>query len=128
MAQKRPTTVSEYIRAAPSKAQPHVRRVHAILESVAPKAQQVIKWGNPFFVEPRFLFAYSVHRAHMSLAPTAGAMIAFRTELKKYQSTKCLLKLPYDEPLPESLIRRIAQHCVHEVRQRNDDGFWAAKG
>jgi uncharacterized protein YdhG (YjbR/CyaY superfamily) len=127
VAPKRPTSVAEYIRAAPAKGQPHLRRVHAILESVAPDAQQVIKWGNPFFVEPRFLFAYSAHKEHLSLAPTAAAMVAFRTELKKHVSTKCFLKLPYDQPLPESLIRKIAQHCLREVRSRKDDGFWAAK-
>ena len=61
MASKRPTTIAEYIEAAPREGQPHLRRLYAILKSVAPKAEEAIKWGTPFFVEPRFLFAFSAH-------------------------------------------------------------------
>jgi len=124
MASKRPTTIAEYIRAAPRVGQPHLRRVHAILKSVAPEAEQVMKWGTPFFVEPRFLFAFSAHKAHLSLAPTAAALRAFRTELEKYNTTKHMLKIPYAEPVPEALIRKIAQFCVRDVSGRTTDAFW----
>ncbi|MEO7916451.1 MAG: DUF1801 domain-containing protein [Dokdonella sp.] len=124
MASKRPTTVDAYIKAAPSEAQPHLRKVHAILKSVAPDAQEVIKWGNPFFVEPRFLFAYSAHKNHMSFAPSAEALEAFRDELKAYQTTKHFLKIPYKDVVPEALIRKIAGHCVGIMSSRKDAGFW----
>lgn len=124
MPSKRPTTISEYIRAAPPAGQPHLRRLHAILESVAPQAEQVIKWSTPFFVEPRFLFAYSAHKAHLSFAPMAAGLEPFREELKKYKTTKNFLQLPYDQPLPEALIRKIARHCVRTLRERKDDAFW----
>ena len=119
-----PTTISEYIRAAPKAAQPHLRRLHAILKGVAPEAQETIKWGTPFFIEPRFLFAFSAHKAHLSLAPTAGALAAFRKDLEKHKTTKGTISLPYDEPLPESLIRKIARFSVREVRERKSDSFW----
>jgi len=47
MASKRPTTVAEYIRAAPREGQPHLRRLYAILKSVAPEAEEAIKWAAP---------------------------------------------------------------------------------
>ena len=77
MARKRPATIAEYIRAAPREGQPHLRRLYAILKSVAPKAEQTIKWGTPFFVEPRFLFAFSAHRAHLNFAPMAAGWSRF---------------------------------------------------
>ena len=52
MARKRPTTIAEYIRAAPREGQPHLRRLYTILKSVAPEAEETIKWGTPFFVDP----------------------------------------------------------------------------
>ena len=124
MARKRPTTIAEYIRAAPREGQPHLRRLYAILKSVAPKAEQVIKWGTPFFVEPRFLFAFSAYKAHLNFAPTPAALKAFRKELEAHKTTKNYLQIPYDEPLPEALIRRIAEYRLREVREREDDGFW----
>ena len=121
---KRPTTIADYIRAAPSDGQLHLRRLYAILKSVAPEAEETIKWGTPFFVEPRFLFAFSAHKAHLDLAPTAAGLEPFRKELEKYKTTKELLQLPYDKPLPEGLVRKIAEHRLREVRERADDGFW----
>lgn len=124
MATKRPTTIAEYIRAAPREGHPHLRRLYAILKSVAPNADEAIKWGTPFFVEPRFLFAFSAHRAHCSFVPTAAALETFRDDLKNYKTTKGLLQLPYDNPLPEALVREIAEYCLRKVRERGDDAFW----
>jgi uncharacterized protein YdhG (YjbR/CyaY superfamily) len=124
MASKRPTTIAEYIRAAPREGQPHLRRLYAILKSVAPEAEEGIKWGTPFFVEPRFLFAFSAHKAHCNLAPTAGALEAFRKELQKQKTTKRFLQIPYNEPLPADLVRKIAEYCLRNVREREDDAFW----
>jgi len=124
MASKRPTTITEYIRTAPREGQPHLRRLYALLKSVAPKAEGVIKWGIPFFVEPRFLFAFSAHKAHCNFAPTAAALEAFRKELEKHKTTKGTLQIPYNKPLPEGLIRKIAEYSLRDVREREDDAFW----
>jgi uncharacterized protein YdhG (YjbR/CyaY superfamily) len=124
MTVKRPTTIAEYIEVAPGHGQPHLRRLYTILKSVAPDAEEAIKWGNPFFVEPRFLFAFSAHKAHLSFAPGAAALAHFGAELAAHKTTKNFLQIPYDQPLPEQLIRRIAEHCVQVVSERADDAFW----
>ena len=120
----RPTTIAAYIRAAPREGQPHLRRLYAILKSVAPEADRVIKWGVPFFVEPRFLFAFSAFKAHCDFSATPAAFAPFREELKKHRTTKHTLQIPYSEPLPEKLIRKIAEYRLRSVRERDDDGFW----
>lgn len=124
MATKRPTTIAEYIDAAAPVAQPHLRQIYAVLKSVAPRAEEAIKWGNPFFIEPRFLFAFSAHKAHLSFAPTEAALVVFRKELEAHQTTANFLKIPYNKPLPEVLIRKIAEHQLKTVSARKDDSFW----
>lgn len=124
MTAKRPIGVDQYIASAPENAQPHLRKLREVLQRVAPKAQETIKWGNPFFVEPRFLFAYSAHKNHVSFAPSAEALEAFRDELGQFDTTKHFLKIPYDKPLPETLIRKIAKHRLKAVKERDDDNFW----
>ena len=124
MATKRPTTIAEYIRAAPREGQPHLRRLYAILKSVAPEAEEAIKWGTPFFVEPRFVFAFSAFKAHLDFAPNPRALKVFRKELEKHKTTKNYLQVPYDKPLPEDLIRKIAEYSLQAVRERKDDAFW----
>jgi uncharacterized protein YdhG (YjbR/CyaY superfamily) len=124
MADQRPTTIAEYIRAAPREGQPHLRRLYAILKSVAPEAEEAIKWGVPFFVEPRFLFSFSAHKAHCNFAPTPAALERFRAELAEHQTPKNYLQIRYTEPVPEDLIRRIAEHRLQVMREREDDAFW----
>jgi len=124
MASKRPATIAEYIRAAPREGQPHLRRLYAILKSVAPKAEETIKWGTPFFVEPRFLFAFSAHKAHLNFVPTAAGLEPFRKELEGHRTTKGALQIPYNKSLPEDLVRRIGECRLQVVRERKDDAFW----
>jgi uncharacterized protein YdhG (YjbR/CyaY superfamily) len=124
MSNKRPATIAEYIRAAPREGQSHLRGLYAILKKVAPNASEAIKWGTPFFVEPRFLFAFAAHKAHLSFAPMAAGLVPFRKQLERQITTKNTLKIPYDSPLPKVLIRKIAAHCVRVVRKRKGDGFW----
>jgi uncharacterized protein YdhG (YjbR/CyaY superfamily) len=124
MARKRPATIAEYVDAAPPEGRAHLRRLHAILEEVAPEAEQVLKWGTPFFVEPRFLFAFSAHKAHLDFTPMAAGLAPFRKELAAHKTTANLLQVPYGEPLPEGLIRRIAKRRLRDVRARKDDAFW----
>jgi uncharacterized protein YdhG (YjbR/CyaY superfamily) len=48
----------------------------------------------------------------------------FRIDLQAHKTTKGMLQIPYTEPLPEDLIRRIAQRRVQDVRRSKGDGFW----
>jgi uncharacterized protein YdhG (YjbR/CyaY superfamily) len=125
MARKRPTTIAAYILAAPVDGQPHLRKMHTILRSVAPKAEEAMKWNTPFFVEPRFLFAFSGHKTHLGFMATPSALEPFRKQLTRYETTRMgILKIPYKMPLPEGLIRKIARYRVQELREREDDSFW----
>ncbi len=123
MAGKGPATIAEYIQSAPREGQPRLRRRYAILKSVAPDADGAIKWGLPFFVEPRFLFAFSAHKAHLGFAPAGRGLAAFRKELEKQGTTRNTLQIPYGTALPEDLIRKIAAYRVRTVGAREDDGF-----
>ena len=120
----RATTIAEYIQRAPDAGQALLRELYTLLRQAAPDAQEAIKWGNPFFVEPRFLFAFSAHKAHLSFAPGADAMAAFREELSQHRTTKHFLQVPYTQPLPAGLIRRMAEYRVKALSERDDDGFW----
>lgn len=116
------STVSEYIAAAPREAQPHLRQLRALLKSVAPKAKEGLKWGNPMFEEKRILFAYSAFKSHLNFFPTHSALVPFKKELAGYKTGKDTVQLPYDKPLPKALIRKIAKYRAWDVRV--NDARW----
>jgi len=124
MPAKKPTNIAEYIAAAPAAGQPHLRKLHALLKSLAPKAQEAIKWNTPFFVEPRFLFSFSAHKNHLDFAPGSELLARFADQFGEYKSTKHMFQVRYDQPLPEALIKRMAKERVKEVKARKDDSFW----
>src|SRR3954469_15278213 len=125
MASKRPATIEAYIEAAPPAGQAHLRTLYAILQELAPEAQEAMKWNTPFFIEPRFLFAFSAHKAHLNFNATLAGLGPFRDELKQHQTSPAgLLQVSYKDPLPEALIRKIAERRLRDVTARKDDSFW----
>jgi uncharacterized protein YdhG (YjbR/CyaY superfamily) len=119
MAKKGPTTIEEYIEAAPPEARPHLRQMYRILKSVAPAGTEAIKWGVPVFWERRVLFGFAAYKAHISFGPGEAAMKHFSKELAEYKTGKGTMQIPYDQPLPEDLVRKIAAYCITDV-QEND--------
>jgi uncharacterized protein YdhG (YjbR/CyaY superfamily) len=119
MAKKRPATVEEYIEAAPPEARSHLRQMHRILKSVAPEGTETIKWGVPVFWERGVLFGFAGYKAHISFGPGAPAIEHFSRELAEYKTGKGTMQIPYDQPIPEDLIRRIAEYCITAVREND---------
>ena len=122
MTKAKPTTVDEYISAAPKEAQPKLRELRALLKNIAPKATERLKWGSPVFEEKRILFAFTAFKSHINFMPTGPAMKPFEMELTEFTTGKDTIQFPYDKPLPKALIRKIAAFRLKEVREK--DARW----
>jgi uncharacterized protein YdhG (YjbR/CyaY superfamily) len=126
MPKAKPSTVTEYIAAAPKEARQKLRELRSILKKVAPKAKETLKWGSPVFEEGRILYSYRAHKSHINFMVTGPAMAPFKKELADYKTGKDTIQLPYDRPLPKTLIRRIAAHRVNQVRE--EGARWMYRG
>ena len=122
MPDSKPTTVAEYIQAAPPEARGKLQEIRAVLKKVAPNATEALKWGSPVFEEERILFSYSAHKSHLNFSPTGPALEPFKEELAKYKTGKDTIQFPYDKPLPKALIRKIAAYRLKQVRE--NDARW----
>lgn len=118
----KPTTIEEYISTAPVEAQEKLIELLLILKKVAPNAKEAIKWGSPILEENRILFAFKAFKSHINFMPTHRTLDHFRKELKEYKTGKDTIQLPYDKPLPKTLIRKIALHRAKDVRK--NDSRW----
>ncbi len=122
MAKIKATNIDEYIDAAPVEAREKLIEIRAILNRVAPKATEAIKWGTPVFEEKRILFAFAAFKSHMNFMPTQSSLLPFQEELKDFKTGKGTIQFPYDKPLPKMLIRKIATHRAKDVRE--NDARW----
>ena len=122
MEKSKPTTVEEYINAAPKEAQEKLHELRLILKEIAPKATEAIKWGSPIFEENRILFSFSAFKSHINFMPTRKTLDLFRDELKDYTTGRDTIQLPYNKPIPKALIKKIATHRAKDVRE--NDARW----
>lgn len=53
MPKNKPTTVDEYIDAAPAEAQEKLQELREVLKKVVPDATESLKWGKPVFEEKK---------------------------------------------------------------------------
>ena len=118
MSKKKPTTVEEYIEQLPEIAQAKINELRSILKSIAPEAKEGLKWGKPVFESVTILFAYSAHKAHLSFIPTGPSLKPFEKELSEYYTRQDSVQFSYDKPLPDQLIRRIAEYRKEDAEQR----------
>jgi uncharacterized protein YdhG (YjbR/CyaY superfamily) len=122
MSKLKPKSVDEYINNAPNEAQDKLRELRAILKETAPEAEEKIKWGAATFEEGRILFAYKAFKSHLNFIPTGPALEPFKEELKEFKASKDSFQIPYNQPLPKDLIRRIAEYRIKDVRE--NDARW----
>ena len=121
----RPTTVSEYIAAAPKEARAKLREMRALVSAAAPGATQSLKWGMPAFSYSRILVTFAAFRKHIGFFPTPSAVRAFKDQLAGYKTASASIQLPLDKPLPRALITRITKFRVQEAKSR--DAKWMTR-
>jgi uncharacterized protein YdhG (YjbR/CyaY superfamily) len=118
----KPGTVEEYIKSAPEYAQEKLNEIRSLLKSVAPKATEELKWGQPVFIEKRILFSYAAFKNHLRFMPTGPSLKPFRGQLSSYKTGKDTIQFPYDKPLPIDLIEKIARYRYKDVFE--NDAKW----
>jgi uncharacterized protein YdhG (YjbR/CyaY superfamily) len=110
----RPTTIAEYIKAAPRETQEKLREMQACIRAAAPGAIESLKWGMPAYSYRRILVTFAVFRNHIGFYPTPSAVKAFEKSLSKFTTAKGSIQFPLEKSLPLSLISKITRFRVRE--------------
>jgi uncharacterized protein YdhG (YjbR/CyaY superfamily) len=101
--------VEAYILGVPEPVRTTLRQLREIIRKAVPAgASEVISYGIPAFSFPKPFFGYAAFKSHLSVLPFSGCLLdSFAEELRPYARTKSSLHLPFDRPLPATLIRRL---------------------
>ena len=121
----RPTSITEYINAAPKEAQKKLREMRACIRGAAPGAKEGLKWGMPAFSGRRILVTFAAHKHHVGFYPTPSAVKAFAKELSKFVTARGSIQFPLEKPLPLGLIRKITAFRVRENTE--EDKKWRTR-
>ena len=117
----RPRTVDEYIEGFAGPARETLEQLRALAHEAVPQASEAIKWGCPAWVHPSgtILFMVSGHARHAGVAFTPSTREAFDVDLADFATGKGTVKLPYAQPVPNDLLRRM---IAFRVREHEADG------
>jgi uncharacterized protein YdhG (YjbR/CyaY superfamily) len=115
----RPTTIGEYISAAPKEARKKLREMRAAIRKSAPGAVETLKWGLPAFSYRRILVVFGAHKHHIGFYPTPSAVKAFAKDLSKFAQAQGSIQFPLEKPLPLPLIRKITGFRVRESLEQD---------
>jgi uncharacterized protein YdhG (YjbR/CyaY superfamily) len=117
----RPQTVDEYIDGFTGPGRELLEQLRALAHEAVPGASEAIKWGYPAWVHPSgtILFMVSGHARHASVAFTPSTREGFDAQLAGFATGKGTVKLPYGQPVPGDLLRRM---IAFRVREHEDDG------
>ena len=119
-------TIDSYIADFPRPTQAVLKRVRAAIRKALPGAEEGISYRIPTFrVAGKPVIYFAGFKEHYSVYPFTKTLIdAFSREARRYElSHKGTIRFPYDEPVPERFIVRIAKFRAKELAARSTPKF-----
>ncbi len=107
----KPGTIDEYISSQDESVREKLQEVRRILSEALPDAQETISWSMPTYRKGVNLIHFAASKKHIGIYPGDEATAAFEKKLKDFDHSKGTIRLPYDRPIPEDLLRQIALWC-----------------
>jgi uncharacterized protein YdhG (YjbR/CyaY superfamily) len=111
-----PKTVDDYLAGVPEPARGTLNKIRSTIRSVVPpETTEAISYQIPTFKYKGSLVAFAAFSNHCSLFPMNSSLIvAFKDELKGYETSKGTIRFPVDKPLPATLVKKLVKARIAE--------------
>ena len=115
VSKKKPVSVNEYLASLPPDAGSTLRKVRKAIISAAPKAEEKISYGVPFYRQNGHLTAFLCAKNNCSLVTMSYDVIKkFKAELEPYKISGTTIHFPFNSPLPSVLVKKIIKQRLAE--------------
>ena len=113
-------SVNDYIASKPNDVRVTLKRVRSTIRKAVPAADEVISYQIPTYkLNGVPVLYFAGWKQHYSLYPASEALVAaFKDELARYELSKGTIRFPLSEPVPVSLIERIAKFRAQQLTMR----------
>lgn len=114
-------TVASYIASAPPPAREMMKEIRAAIRSAAPKAEESISYGMPFYAYKfpgyrgrlTYFGAFTKHISLFIIPRKVPADIA--AQLKQYKAHKATLQIPLGSRVPVGMIKKLVKLRMKEI-------------
>jgi uncharacterized protein YdhG (YjbR/CyaY superfamily) len=116
----KPKTIDEYLAALSADKRAALEKLRKTIKAAVPEAEECISYGLAAFrLGARPLVAFGASANHCAFYPmSSSTVLAFKDELKKYDTSKGTIRFQADKPLPASLVRKLVKARIAENEGR----------
>lgn len=107
-----PKNMDQYIAEFPAEIRQLLQTIRETVHSVAPQAEETIKYAMPTFTLNGNLIHFAAYKNHIGIYPVPRGEESFKKSLAAYEGEKSTMRIPLDEPLPLLLISKIVKYNV----------------
>jgi uncharacterized protein YdhG (YjbR/CyaY superfamily) len=110
MPNPKPADVDSYLAAQPAEVRTALVKVRAAMRRALPDSVEAIKYGMPaYLVEGRAVASFAGWKTHYALYIVAPALFeAIAKDLVGRDASKGIIRFELDEPVPKSVVERLA--------------------
>jgi uncharacterized protein YdhG (YjbR/CyaY superfamily) len=115
---KQANTVDKYLASLDTKVRKTLGQVRKAIKSAAPKAEEKIAYGIPYYSYNGAFMAFMAHKNHCSLVTMSYEVVKeLKNELKPYKVSGTTIQFPHDKPLPAALVKKIVKARMKENKK-----------
>jgi uncharacterized protein YdhG (YjbR/CyaY superfamily) len=112
-------TVDEYLQALPDAVRKTLEGVRKAIRETAPMAEELISYQIPTYKYKGALVHFAAFKNHCSFFGVSRTTLKkFEEELRSYQVKGTTIHFSAENPLPESLIRKIVKARIKENEEK----------
>lgn len=105
-------SIDAYIAGFPKEIQQKLEEIRTAVRTAAPKAEETIKYAMPTFTLNGNLVHFAAYKGHIGFYPVPRSVEEFKKALSTYDGNKSTMKIPLDQPIPITLIKKIVKYRV----------------
>ena len=116
---KAPKDVDAYIAKAPKAVRLKLAQLRRIIRAAAPKAEEHISYGMPYYSYKGRLVYFAIARKHIGLYVPTPVIEEHKKELEDYETAKATVRFPLNKRLPIALIKKLVKARIEKNEDRN---------
>lgn len=108
--------VDAFIKQCPAEVADRLTQIRQAVKRAVPDASETISYGIPTFqLGGKNMIHYGPGKAHIGVYATPDGHAEFEAELNQYKRGKGSVQFPLNQPLPLSLITRMAMFRSEQI-------------
>jgi len=114
------TAIDDYLQKIDPAKRKALERIREIGKKAVPTAEEVISYAMPALTyKGKAFLGFNIHKNHIGIYPYGGEEIEMlRDKLSMYGLSKGAIRVPFDNPIPEGLLKEIILLRIKKITDK----------